>query len=42
MAGLLDHIHILDQGLCGVAIMQDIVPGKLILYSEKMGHDVGN
>ena len=42
MTCLLDHIHIFDQRLRGVAIMQEIVPEKLILYSEEIGYNVGN
>jgi hypothetical protein len=35
MAGLLDHIYILDQGLRRVTIMQEVIPGKLTVYPRK-------
>ena len=42
MAGLLDYLHILDQSFCRVAIMQQIVSGKLAVYAKEFRHDIGN
>ena len=42
VASLLDHVHILNQSLRGVARMQEIISGKLTVYSKEVGHNVGN
>ena len=42
MAGLLNDVHILDYGFCRIAIVQQIIPGKLIFYSEEVRYNIGN